>query len=69
VRDHDDNKKKESGGKKSPVDMTRCEERSWIQSRSVELIKVIDPIGNSFTSSDWSRCYKQAKEEWEKQHG
>lgn len=55
---------KKKAGISSPVDMSRCEERSWIQSRTVALLKETDLTGNKFTSDDWSRCYWQAVEEW-----
>ena len=63
---HDWKKKKEAqkAGVVSPIDMSKCEERGWIQSRTVALIKEIDPTGNKFTDGDWSRCYWQAVEEW-----
>lgn len=63
---HGDGKKDKAGAGRDAIDPARSEERSWIQARAIELVKVIAPDGNGFTSDDWSRCYKQAKEEWEK---
>jgi len=60
--------KKKSGGSKDSIDPARSKERSWNQSRTVALLIEEFPSGNGFTDEDWSRCYKQAKEEWEKQH-
>lgn len=58
-------KKRKSTKKVIPdsVDMSKCEERSWIQRRTCELIKELDPSCNNFTSQDWSGCYWQAKKE------
>jgi hypothetical protein len=62
---HDDaNNKKSKAGKADAVDMSRCEERSWLQSRTTALILKEFPDGNSFTSNDWGRCYAQARKEW-----
>jgi hypothetical protein len=50
--------------KKSFISPADSEKHSWLQSRTTKLILAEFPDANSFTSADWSRCYKQAKEEW-----
>ena len=61
---NDADNKKTKAGKVNAVDMSGSEERSWIQSRTVELVLAEFPDGNSFTGDDWSRCYAQARKEW-----
>jgi uncharacterized protein YecT (DUF1311 family) len=61
---NDANNKKAKAGKVDAVDMGQSEQRSWIQSRTTELVLKEFPDGNSFESSDWSRCYAQARKEW-----
>jgi len=50
--------------KKSFLSPEDSEKHSWLQSRTSTLIRAEYPDCNSFTSADWSRCYKQATEEW-----
>lgn len=57
-------KDKDKAGKGQPLDPAKSEERSWLQSRTVALILKEFPDGNDFSGDDWSRCYKQAKKEW-----
>ena len=64
---HDDTNKKKSKTKTKHInslDPARSDERSWLQSRTAELILKEFPDGNSFNDSDWSRCYAQAGKEW-----
>jgi hypothetical protein len=59
--------KKYEGTNGQPLDPARSEERSWMQSRTVELIMKEFPDGNGFSDKDWSRCYQQARKEWDEQ--
>ena len=62
---HDDaNNKKSKAGKVNAVAMEKSEERSWMQHRTCELITKEFPDQNSFTGDDWTRCYAQARKEW-----
>ena len=61
---NDANNKKAKAGKVDAVDMSQCEMRSWLQSRTTKLILEEFPYGNSFEDTDWARCYAQARKEW-----
>ena len=62
---HNDAKnKKAKAGKVDAIDMAQSEQRGWLQSRTSQLILKEFPDGNSFKSADWSRCYAQARKEW-----
>ena len=64
LHDEAGNKKLEAGSKKNPVDPAETEKRSWLHRRTSELVLESHPDGNGFTQEFWSKCYKQAKEEW-----
>ena len=63
---HDDaNNKKSKSGSLDAVDMSKSDERSWLQARTAELILKEFPSGNFFENSDWSRYYAEARKEWD----
>ena len=64
---HDDgaNKKNQKASKKNPIDPAGSDERSFLQSRTSALALLEFPDGNGFSDEDWSRFYKQAKEDWD----